>query len=474
MRRLRAAAGLAALGLTLTVPPALAHPDAGEHRMAWGARPNPTTAEDGAHVYSWDEVVAASIELIDGVKRWEVVIRPLSGGQPSSCSEELARRNGTYPQKVYINCPWDTTRATKHTLAGATAPDDAAQPGFQRPWQAQDLGPSVNGKYAIEVRAWNSGQEYNCGLLSIGCQRLPGDEEHRLYQSGVDRWREVWVANGVSEPTRATNGYDAAANTITVTWAPNPEPDVFYEVQEKVGDGRWSTRGTVPGSGTRYDRVIEQPGKYQYQVRAVRPAPTAENTNAVKRSGYTATLAVEIAQLTSPSTASAAPSAPNRPVDVGDPGANIPGDPDAQSTSGLETRTPGPPSAVSPRAPGRGGGLVAGPRPSRSAGRSTKSTAANREEPEGEGSDEGFSSVLPYSQEVQGAIDDLGEGGDEEAGVMPGVPMGKPREARALLIPMAAALTLFVFAMQLTFLLRRSRPAMASTADDDFGDWMVY
>ena len=473
MGRLRAAAGLAALGLTVTVPPALAHPDAGEHRMAWGARPNPTTADDGAEVYSWDEVVAASIELIDGVKRWEVVIRPLNGGRPSSCSEDLAQRNGTYPQQVYITCPWDTTRATRHTLAAATAPDDAAQPGFQRPWQAQDLGPSVNGKYAIEIRAWNSGQEYNCGLFNIGCQRLAGDEEHRLYQNGVDRWREVWVANGVSEPTGVTNGYDAAANTITVTWAPNPEPDAFYEIQEKVGDGKWSTRGTVPGNGTRYDRVIGQPGKYQYQVRAVRPAPTAEDINAVKRSGYTASQAVEITELTSPSTASTADSAADRTVDGGDPGANTPGDPDTPSTSGPETRTPGAPDAVSPPGPGRGGGLVAGSRPSRSPGRSTRPTAANREEPEGEGSDEGFSSVLPYSQEREGFIDDLGEG-DEEAAVMPGDPVPKPRETRALLIPMAAALTLFVFAMQLTLFLRRSRPTMAATADDDFGDWMGY
>ena len=475
MRRLSMAAGLAAMGLTLTVPLALAHTDAGEHRLAWGASPNPTTANDGAQVHSWDEVVAASIELIDGVKRWEVVIRPLQGGQPTSCNEELAQRNGTYPQKVHINCPWDTTRAIRHTLAGMTAPDDAAQPGFQRLWQSQDLGPSVNGKYAIEIRAWNSGQEYNCGLLNTGCKRLPADEEHRLDQSSLDRWREVWVVNGVSEPTGVNNRYDPAANTIAVTWAPNPEPDVFYEVQEKVDDGKWSTRGMVPGNATRYDRVIEQPGKYQYQLRAVRPAPTRENDDAVKRSGYTATQAVEIAQVTPPSTAPAAANdAPDGPIDGEDPGVNVPGDPGPQSTSGSGTRIPGAPNAVSHATPGRGGGPTAGSRPSGSPGRSTRSTAANREEPEGEGRDEGFSSVLPYSQERGGFIDDLGAGDDEEVSVIPGVPVREPRNTRALLIPIAAALTLFVFAMQITLLLRRSRPAMGSTADDDFGDWMDY
>jgi hypothetical protein len=41
---------------------------------------------------------------------------------------------------------------------------------------------------------------------------------------------------------------------------------------------------------------------------------------------------------------------------------------------------------------------------------------------------------------------------------------------------MAISLTLFVFAMQLTVLVRRSRPALASAAPehyhDDFDDWL--
>jgi hypothetical protein len=69
MRRLLASAALAALGLTAVVPLAFAHDDTEVHRMAWGASPNPTTANDGAEVYSNDEIVAATAEFDDGVSK---------------------------------------------------------------------------------------------------------------------------------------------------------------------------------------------------------------------------------------------------------------------------------------------------------------------------------------------------------------------------------------------------------------------
>jgi hypothetical protein len=83
--------------------------------------------------------------------------------------------------------------------------------------------------------------------------------------------------------------------------------------------------------------------------------------------------------------------------------------------------------------------------------------------------------VLPYDQPRDG-FDDL-EAGDEEAGpqTLAGGVVPKP-DTRQLLVFMAISLTLFVFAMQLTVLVRRSRPALASAAPehyhDDFDDWL--
>ena len=472
MRRLLVGASLAVLVMTAVVPLASAHNERYVHEMAWGAAPNPSTANDGAQVYSIDEVVAAKAYLTDGVKSWDVVIRPVNGGQPSTCHEDLVRdpnKSPQYPQTVYINCPWDTTRATNHFLQGATSEADAGNVKFSRVWQSQDLGPSANGKYTIEITAYNS--DVDCGLLT-GCKpKTP--EAHPLYQSGSDppRWREVWVVNGVAQPGGVNSAYDAATNKIAVTWAPNPEPDVSYIVQEKVGDGKWSAGAGVPGNSTRYERVIEQPGTYQYRVAAVRPAPTRDNGDATKKSEFVAAQAVDIAQITPPTTAGAngADGAPD-----GDPGVFIPGD-----TPG--TTGPGGARGSGPARPGPSTSRFSGPtatgfRPPGSAGRSTGTTAGEPGEAEGEEPDGGFSSVLPYDQPGEDFAEDTG---DEEAGprTLAGGVVPKPRDTRQLLIFMAISLTLFVFAMQLTVLVRRSRPALAGAATpeqyhDDFDDWL--
>jgi len=471
MRRLLAAAGLAVLGVSLTVP-ASAHNERYVHEFAWGAAPNPSTANDGAQVYSIDEVVAAKIYMTDGVKSWDVVIRPVNGGQPSSCHEDLARdpnKSPQYPQTVYINCPWDTTRATSHFLQGATSEADAGNVKFSRVWQSQDLGPSANGKYTIEITAYNS--DLDCGLLT-GCKpKTP--EAHPLYQNGSDppRWREVWAVNGVAAPSGVSNSFDPATNRISVTWAPNPEPDVSYIVQEKVGDGKWSAGAGVPGNSTRYERAVEQPGTYQYRVAAVRPAPTRDSGDATKKSDFVAAQAVDIAQVTPPTTAG--PNGADGAPDGGDPGVFIPGD--TPTTTG-----PGASRGSRPARPGpsssRSGPTATGYRPSGSASRPTGTTADPPGEGEGEGPDGGFSAVLPYDQPQDGFAEE--EMGDEEAGpqTLAGGVVPKPRDIRQLLVFMAISLTLFVFAMQLTVLVRRSRPALASVAPehyhDDFDDWL--
>lgn len=480
MRRLLASATLAAIGLTITVPMASAHNDPQVHKVGWGASPDPTTAPDGTEVWANDEVIAAWAEFNDGVKSWDVVIRPVNGGQPSTCHEDLALENNRYPQKVYINCPWDTTRAKRYTLPGPTPKAVAEQPrptstnAPTRIWHGEDLGPSVNGKYTIEITVTNG--DIICGIVTP-CRDDPsvGVELHPIYQSGSNppRWREVYVVNGVAAPGGVSSAFDPNTNGISVTWAPNPEPDVSYVVQEKVGDGKWSSG--VGASVNRYERTLDQPGKYQYRVAAVRPAPTRDNANATKKSDYVAASAVDVAQLTPPSTAGAA--APNQADGApagGDPGVVVPTDQNSPTptTAGARGATPG-------KAPSRPNGTRA--RPAGSSSRPAGSTADAPGEAEGEGPDEGFSPALPYdtsSGDPRFAEDD---GSGEEAGpqTLAGGVVPKPRDTRQLLIFMASALTLFVFAMQLTVLLRKSRPVLAGAAateqySDDFDDWLGF
>jgi hypothetical protein len=480
MRRLLAGAALAAIGLTTVVPLASAHVDPNEHILEWGQSPNPTTANDGGEVWSNDEAVGAYAKFIDGIRSWDVVIRPVNGGPASTCHEDLAQDGDKYPVEVYINCPWDTTRAVEHTLAGATLGSNAANPRFSRTWQSRDLGPAPNGKYTVEITVTNSGKQFCPGIIFAPCKTLPV-EAHPLYQPETNpaRWRELFVTNDAANPGGVASGFDQANNRISVTWAPNPEPDVSYIVQEKVGDGKWSSGVGVPGA--RYERMVDQPGQYQYRVAAVRPAPNRDNAGATKRSDYVAASAVNVAQITPPTTAGsgAGPNGgaagPDGAPAGGDPGASVPTDPTSPTTAGGGSRGPAPgkTSASGTRPSG-----ASSPRPS---GSSSRATGSNRFEPgeaEGMGPDDGFSAELPYQLNQGDPVFEEDDGSDEEAGpqTLAGGVVPKPRDTRQLLIYMASALTLFVFAMQLTVLLRRTKPALAATEHyhDDFDDWLGY
>ena len=490
MRRLLAAALLATLGMALATPFASAHSSTNQyagdrHIVAWQNTNNPspaTTANNDSQVWM-DEVVAAYASMIDGIKSWDVVMRPVNGGPPSSCHEDLAtdpNHSNGYPTEVYINCPWNTTRATDYRLAGPTKYDDAVRPVSNRVWQGQDHGPSFNGKYTIEITVYNAAQ--SCGLFNCAVPDPSKSEPHCLAQNGyapckpgdpTPGWRSLYVINDVSAPKDLSSAFDPTTNRIGVRWTANPEPDASYVVQEKVGDGKWSSGVSLQANW--YERPLDQPGKYEYQVKAVRPAPISGNANKTKESAYVAAGTVDVAQLTPPSTAGSGNNGSN-----GADGAPTPGDPGTPGSTGDSTS---PTTAGGGRggAPAKGGARSTAPIGARPPGTSSpaRATAHQPGETEGEGPDEGFSTELPYntgSGDAKFAEDD---GLDEEAGppTLAGGVVPKPRDTRQLLIFMASALTLFVFAMQLTVLLRKSRPVLAGAAateqySDDFDDWL--
>jgi hypothetical protein len=478
MRRFLAAAGAAVVSIAVVVPVARAVTPDSQHKLDWwtpvkydqngNPQPQPSTAPDGASVYSTDEVITAKADFVDGVKSWDVRLQPTSGGPASTCHEDIAPDgSGNYPQIVYMNCPWDTTRVVDRTLDQPTPAGVVGDQNLQRNWHLNDHGASANGKYDIQVTVVNAGRP--AGLLTSGIQ---GDQQFTLYQPNTNpaRWREVWVTNDVSAPTGVAAAYDAGAGRIHVTWAPNPEPDVSYVVQEKVGSGQWSSGAAVPGNATSYDRAVDQPGNYQYRVAAVRPAPTSDSgggASATKRSDYVAAQAVQINQVTPPTTAGGV-NGPDGTIDhSGDAGVLLPTDPTAP---GAAPSGPGGPNGTP--AGGRSSGGLPGSHVSTPANRPTGSTAAGGGEAEGEGPDEGFSSTLPYYQAQDGSTDGLGNGDEEPASMSPLVNVPRPRDTRAVLIPLAGGLAMFVLAMQVTVLIRR-RPAMA-TAEDDFDDWLGF
>jgi hypothetical protein len=381
------------------------------------------------------------------------VIRPsTAGAQPTTCHEVVAGA----PTDVYITCPWDTTRAFSRTVSSDAT--HASQPDYDRPWQSNDLGPTVNGKYTIEITVWNTGNQYGCGLIS--CKQPLPKEPHLLYQdAAAKRWREVYVINGVAEPSGALRCLDSGTRTVTLAWNRNPDPDIQkYVVQEKVGTAAWKKAGETQALS--FDRAIEATGTYQYRVSAVRPAPTRSDANAVTQSPFATTDPIDVTDVTPPPTTATGGEATSQE----EPGVTILGPPETSATTGPAGAKPKPgTSAFS------GGGLI--PRPPSNTSRPApfKATTPTTE------FDPGFTEKLPYkppanAEETQGGEEALAGGEEEGAQTFTKyITVPRPREPRALLIPLAGGLALFVFAMQVTLVVRR-RPEVAM--EDDFGDWL--
>jgi len=486
MRRLLAASGVAALSLAVVVPLAHADPADNTHKMNWWVPYNqqnqvqPATADDGSQVSGTDQVVTVKVDFPDGIKSWQVIVQPEGGGTPSTCEEDYvpSQTGGAYPNHIYVECPWDTTRAVDRTLDQPTPASQAPDMyHYDHNWHLNDHGASVNGKYAIEVKAFSAAQS-----CLLGCT-YGTSVEYDLFQdynANPQRWREVYVTNGVVDPTGVAAGYDAGSGNVNVTWAPNPEPDVTYLVQEKVGAGNWAPIAAVPAGTTNYVRSIGQPGKYQYQVAAQRPAPTANNGSATTTSHYVAAQAITVAAVSPPTTAA--------PGSGGGGGGGAAGAPAAGGTDGptgyidhsgdngvvAPAGGPAPTAGVGSHVSGSAKGTPASAHSTGS--KSSSGAAAADGEAEGEGPDTGFASTLPY-QSQDGATDGLGSGNEESPESMSNlVNVPRPQDARALLIPLAGALAMFVLAAQGMYLLRRRTPVTAGgvVVEDDFDDWMGF
>ena len=422
-RRLAAAAaGLVGLAWVAAVP-AGAHDQGGVHSMRWVDEDPNDSPDDGDRLYGVD-FVAAEAQFDDKVLRWRAEMRPEAGGDPAFCDSgdiPEAERRSTHG----FRCNWDTTRLGDMTHLGQDA--------------SLGSGPiAPNGVYVITVTAWNVGRDR--GLIS---SEIPKNVAHTLPT------RRVLVQNPVSAPQGVKRSYNSTTGKVTVTWAASPEPDVNkYVIQEKKGSGGWETVGERPHGATSFDRQILDAGTYQYRVAAARPE--------VAQSGFSEAPALEVA----------APPPPPAPAGEAPP-------PDPGPEPGVTVYEPAPPAT----APGAAAPAPSGPRPSSGGGggRSlfTRPTAPrNPPRTTPTTADTGFSTELPYTVPTKrqgGAIENPELPDTEEGSITKLINVPTPRDPRSLLVPLAGGLAIFVFAMQMTFVVRK-RPALAQM-DDDFGDW---
>ena len=398
--------------------------------------------DDGARVGGQSYHVKAKVAFDGGVKNWAVQALAPDGADYPGYGTICEKAEGGSPAYVNIDCVWDTT----------------AYPN--------DGGPAQNRPYVVRVTAQGGPRS---GMFSNGQAPGPRHED-----------RNVVVSNPVSAPRDVKLAWADGPRQATVQWQPNPEPDIAsYVVQEKFGDGPWKTVGQAGGKVTTFTRNLSATGTYRYQVAAVRAAGSGTDTiqsawagpavepkqivvQAPKRPETTTTTTEPAPAEAAGDTGSAgAPADPGTPPSTTAPG--VPGDPAAPA---------GPAPAGSPAEAGRGAAGVVSPIQAGAPG-SVKSGGATFGSPvaplaagstpakpgkpealdESEGPDNGFASALPYKQADANADKEDGDSGRVLVG-MPETVGGD--DTRRLLIPLAAGLLLFVFAMHALYAARRA------------------
>jgi hypothetical protein len=437
MRRLILAVAIAGLaGAGLSARPALAQGNGEQPAFIQWQSP-----DDGARLAGQTVHVKAKVAFDGGVKSWAVEALAPDGADYPGYGTICEKAEGGSPGYVNIDCVWDTT-------------------GYPN-----DGGPAQNRPYVVRITAQGGPRS---GMFSNGQAPAPRHED-----------RAVTVSNPVSSPRDVHLGWVDSSRQATVQWQPNPEPDITsYVVQERFGDGPWKSVGQAGGKVTTFTRNLSAPGTYRYQVAALRAAGSGTDTIQSAWSGPAGEpkqIVVSEPKRPATTTTTTEPSAeaagdpgpPAGPAGPGDPAAPSPlsasgtvNDPAAPGAPAPDGSTPDASrngAAVTPIQPGTPGSVRSG---GATVGGPVAALAAKPGSPakvdESEGPDTGFSSALPYKQTDANADK---EDGEAVGRVLVGLPESIGGEdARHLLIPLAAGLLLFVFAMHALYASHRAAP----------------
>jgi hypothetical protein len=450
LRRTLALAALPLLTLTaLPASPVGAHAEHGNF-VQWKG-PSDTEPVSGEEVH-----IRARLSFgEDGVQSWavEVVAPPdVADAYPGYGTICESSSSGQAPLAAEVDCVWDTTMYP----TGATI--------------------AHNGRYLIRITARN------------GDRRIfsPDPEPHTAE-------RAVRVVNPTSAPRDVKLSVAENNKQATLKWAPNPEPDVIrYVVQEKVGSAEWQTVGETGRKVTTYTRKLAAPGTYRYQVAAVRSTGEGDGTVA---SAWAAPAGepkqAVVAEPPKPSTTTTTAPKASKAESGDEPKPHTPEDPAAPAPEGTPAPPAGPvmpdgeqnrsaseapasggsgqPALVTPIAPGKPGSVESKQAFSGkvvdNSGKPVKPAPAPKQPRVINQPDGPYSETLPYPKQESPAAPadpnlDTVDAADEEAAIR--LPSSDPKEdARAVLVPLAGGLLIFVFAMLGLHVSRRGAAALA-------------
>lgn len=414
LRRLRAplvVAASAALVVTLGVPASAGHVTLEVDWVAPGDDPAPGVIVDGTVAVDAD--VSFDSGLVNSnVKEWQVQLRSDDGSSIGVlCSRGYP---GLGTGTATVDFTFDSRSFPSGTINTECEEGESAN--------ADTTRRLMNGRYALRLRAHD--------------------------QVLTSEWHEedfaIRVNNPPSAPQDVTATFDEAEQQVRVTWADNPEIDLYgYLVQqchiasasETCGSSDWQTVAETGADDVDVDVAVSETGAYRYRVIAQRP-DWSQNATLSSDAGHAGT---PIVLEEDENAESQDPDGDDPSSDPGQDGDDAPTtlpehttnpDHDGGSSGGTERRR-----GLEPRLVQRDAFDVGG-----------------------------FDEALPYGAQPV----------DKTPGRADGLLVGHEGAGNAM-VPIAGGLVVFVFSMQLRYLGRRASLAAAgaggsaAVGDDEWG-----
>ncbi len=385
------AAASVALVVALGIPASAGHVTLEVDWTAPGDDPEPGVIVDGTVAVEAD--VSFDSGLVNSnVKEWQVHLRSESGSPNAVlCSRGYS---GLGTSTATVDFTFDSRYVPSGTVNTECQEGDSAN--------ADPSQRLMNGRYALRLRAHD--------------------------QVLTNEWHEqdfaIRVNNPPSIPQDVAAAFDEAEQQVRVTWAENPEIDLYgYLVQQcrtettakTCGSSDWTTVAENGSDDVDVDVDVTETGAYRYRVIAERP-DWSQN----------ATLSSEAANAGDPIVLEDQSADPEKP-DADDPSSDPePRDDEAPSTLPEQTTNPDNDEGVS------GGNERR---------RSLEPRLVQREAFDAGG----FEEALPYGAQT---VDDTPARAD-------GLLIGREGAGNAF-VPIAGGLVVFVFSMQLRYLGRRA------------------
>ncbi len=251
--------------------------------------------EDNTDVSGREVTLRAKVAFEEGVKHWMLEILPPDGYATVTSWGTVCESAGQDKKQkaVEIVCTWNSSEYPDGTSshnqayrARVTAWNDEKSAGSEGDEAPEGGGGSEGGSDTTtsstsSTTSTTTGTDEESSSSSsttsssssttttTGSTTTKAGEPAPAGEAHQGPIRTLVVANPPAPPSGVTLAFNKKTSYVTVSWDPNPEPDIaHYLVEERFDSGDWSLVART--TDTSWKGRLDEKGSYQFRVAAVR------------------------------------------------------------------------------------------------------------------------------------------------------------------------------------------------------------